>query len=378
MKTALALRLAELIRKNGPIPFSQYMEACLYDAELGYYAQPRERFGKAGDFYTSSDVSAVFGRLLCRQFEEMWRGLGSPARVDMVELGPGRGFFAEDVLSWAEKKFPEFASALRYRLVETSAELRARIGERLQRYVDAGRATTYATFDEAAAECGETAIVFGNEFFDALPVEVLTGAGQVYVGVDGDGKFIEEPRAAPEMVLEFAERFSVCPEEGQRIEAALAAQEWMRRVASFFGSRSGYCVFVDYGYTREEQLAGRHLDTLMTYRSHHAEADLYAVPGEQDITAHVNFTALSTTAEEAGMRREGLVTQSQLLLGIGEATQFSDVFDECKLPQERAKRAMQLKHLATPAGIGEIFHVLVLSRGVEGSLSGLGFGKAQH
>ena len=97
------------------------MEMCLYEPELGYYARPREQFGKAGDFYTSSDVHAVFGRLLARQFEEMWRLLGSPEQIDLIELGPGRGLFAADVLDWSAKQFPEFARALRYSLVEQSA-----------------------------------------------------------------------------------------------------------------------------------------------------------------------------------------------------------------------------------------------------------------
>src|SRR6516165_9076837 len=92
------------IRERGPIPFSRYMELCLYHPELGYYSRNAEQFGKAGDFYTSSDVHAVFGRLLARQFEEMWRVLGSPGHIEVVELGPGRGLFARDVLDWSEKK----------------------------------------------------------------------------------------------------------------------------------------------------------------------------------------------------------------------------------------------------------------------------------
>src|SRR5690348_1525452 len=98
------------------------MEMCLYDADLGYYAAHAEQFGKAGDFYTSSDVHAVFGRLLARQFDEMWRALGSPAALKIVELGPGRGLFAQDVLDWAEKKFSEFFAAARYVLVEARSE----------------------------------------------------------------------------------------------------------------------------------------------------------------------------------------------------------------------------------------------------------------
>src|SRR5512140_1437315 len=126
-ESALRQKISEVIRREGPISFSRYMEMCLYEPGLGYYARPREQFGKAGDFYTSSDVHAVYGRLLCRQFEQMWRTLGSPSELAIVELGPGRGLFAQDVLAWAEKKFPEFWKALCYLMVETSASLRERL-----------------------------------------------------------------------------------------------------------------------------------------------------------------------------------------------------------------------------------------------------------
>src|SRR6266566_3438695 len=129
------------IRERGPIPFSRYMELCLYHPELGYYSRHAEQFGKAGDFYTSSDVHAVFGRLLARQFEEMWRVFGSPAKVEILELGPGRGLFAQDVLDWSRKKFPEFYEALHYSLSERSPALRGKLQETLARFLENGRAS---------------------------------------------------------------------------------------------------------------------------------------------------------------------------------------------------------------------------------------------
>ena len=122
-------KIEEEIRERGPISFSRYMELCLYDPELGYYSRNAEQFGKAGDFYTSSDVHAVFGRLLARQFDEIWRALGSPERIELAELGPGRGLFAQDVLGWSENKFPGFFRALRYLLVENSPSV-ARTNQR--------------------------------------------------------------------------------------------------------------------------------------------------------------------------------------------------------------------------------------------------------
>src|SRR5580765_3231096 len=137
---ALRQKIEREIQELGPIPFSRYMELCLYDPELGYYSRNAAQFGKAGDFYTSSDVHAVFGRLLARQFEEMWRALGSPERITLRELGPGRGLFARDVLDWSEKKFPGFFRALRYELFEQSAALRARLEETLKRHIGSGKA----------------------------------------------------------------------------------------------------------------------------------------------------------------------------------------------------------------------------------------------
>jgi SAM-dependent MidA family methyltransferase len=153
----------------------------------------------------------------------------------------------------------------------------------------------------------------------------------------------------------------------------------MSQIASSI--QAGFLVAIDYGYTRAEQLAGRHRGTVTAYRQHSVSANPYEAPGEQDITAHVNFTALRAAAEQQGMLVQPLRTQSQFLMGIGEANQFADAFEECRLPQERAKVALQLKHLVTPAGMGESFHVLLASKGVDpavaATLSGLSFGKTQ-
>jgi SAM-dependent MidA family methyltransferase len=361
-------RIACEIRSAGPIPFSHYMELCLYEPELGYYSRPREKFGKAGDFYTSSDVHAVFGRLLARQFEEMWRTLDSPARIDVIELGPGRGLFARDVLDWSARQFPEFFTALHYALVEQSADLRERLRERLGEHIAAGRGEVFDSFEVAAGTASGSVIVFGNEFFDALPVEVIDYRGALRVGVEGD-RFVEAFAPPASAEHEFIDRYSVRPEEGGRVEVPLASLGWMDRIAAVFRERRGFVVLIDYGYTREEQLAGRHCDTIMTYRQHVAAPSPYEAPGEQDITAHVNFTALRARGLEGGFEELGLLTQSQFLLGIGEETQFTDAFQDCRLPQEQAKVALQLKHLISPEGMGEIFQVLLMSHGVGGDIA---------
>jgi SAM-dependent MidA family methyltransferase len=393
--TTLRQKIEQEIRDRGPIPFSRYMEMCLYDPELGYYSRNAEQFGKAGDFYTSSDVHAVFGRLLARQFDEMWRVLGSPQRIEIAELGPGRGLFAQDVIAWSEKKFPEFFRALRYVLIESSPALRERIGMTLSHHLETGR----AVLDYHAFRTGETGkgtasvvpinepkdraltpqvptLVFANEFFDALPVEILSAKGSLRIDIHG-GHFLETWAQPSAEEFEFLDRYSVHPEADERIEAPLPAQRMMNRIAA--NLNRGFFVAIDYGYTREELLAGRHRGTLKALRQHSISGNPYEAPGEQDITADVNFTALAAVAKKRGMQTQKLVTQSQFLMGIGETTQFADAFEDCRLPQERAKVALQLKHLVTPAGMGESFHVLIAGKGIEeekiNALSGLSFGR---
>ena len=368
---SLRQKIEQEIRERGPIPFSRYMELCLYDPEFGYYLRNAEQFGKAGDFYTSSDVHAVFGRLLARQFDEMWRAVGSPEQIDLVELGPGRGLFAQDVLDWSEKKFPDFFCALHYLLIESSSALRERIKTTLAPQLESGKVelTTLDAHDKASAT-----IVFANEFFDALPVEILSTRGSLRIDTR-DGRLDETWVRPSSGELEFLDRYSIHPELDERVEASLATQRFMDRIAA--NIQHGFFIAIDYGYTREEQLAGRHRGTLKALRQHSISANPYEAPGEQDITADVNFTALAAAAEKHGMETHRLLTQSQFLMGIGEANQFADAFEECRLPQERAKVALQLKHLVTPAGMGESFQVLIASKGVEQekieSLSGLSF-----
>ncbi len=390
-KLSLRDQIEREIREHGPIPFSRYMEICLYDPVAGYYSRNAEQFGKAGDFYTSSDVHAVFGRLLARQFEEMWQALDRPAQLEILELGPGRGLFARDLLDWSRKKFPDFFASLTYTLQESSPALRAKLHESLGEDIASGRATIARAAQTLLSASGQKElsqaaiqrtlspetplILFANEFFDALPIEILSPQGKLHIAFE-NGQLTEIWLPPANIELEFLDRHSVHPERNERIEIPLAAQRCLTQAAN--AVQCGFLLVVDYGYTRSEQLAGRHRGTLMAYRQHSASANAYEAPGEQDLTAHVNFTALAAAAEEAGMRAERLITQSQFLMGIGEKTQFADAFEDCRVPQERAKVALQLKHLVTPAGMGETFHVLVTSRGVDpakvASLNGLSFG----
>jgi len=382
------------------------MQICLYDSSHGYYSANAEQFGKAGDFYTSSDVHAVFGRLLARQFDEIWQALDRPPEIEILELGPGRGLFARDVLDWSKKKFAHFFAALTYTLQESSPALRTKLQDTLREYIGTGKAAVPEERPSVVRHFGAgegrkddqvpggrptgpcrtlapeiPLIVFANEFFDALPVEILSAQGKLHIALESN-RLCETwlPPLAEE--LEFLDRYGVHPESGERIEVPTLAQNWIQQIAHSIARGPLLVIVIDYGYTRSQQLAGRFRGTLMTYRQHSASSDPYQAPGEQDLTAHVNFTALAAGCEQGGMRCEKLLTQSQFLMGIGEKNQFADAFEDCRVPQERAKVALQLKHLVTPEGMGENFQVLIASRAVDPKkiavLSGLTFGKSSQ
>jgi SAM-dependent MidA family methyltransferase len=401
---SLREQIEQEIRQRGPIPFSRYMQICLYDPSHGYYSANAEQFGKAGDFYTSSDVHAVFGRLLARHFDEIWQALDRPAEIEILELGPGRGLFARDVLDWSEKKFPGFFASLTYTLQESSPALRVKLQDTLREYIGTGKAKVpeeqpslaqrfsagEGRMDDQVPEGRPTGpcrtlapeiplIVFANEFFDALPVEILGTHGKLYIALKNN-RLCETWLPPLGEELEFLDRYGVHPEGGERIEVPILAQDWMRQIASSIARGRLLIVVIDYGYTRNEQLSGRFRGTLMAYRHHSASPDPYQAPGEQDLTAHVNFTALAVACEQGGMRSEKLRTQSQFFMGIGEKNQFADAFEDCRVPQERAKVALQLKHLVTPEGMGENFRVMIASRGIDPkkvtALSGLSFGSS--
>ncbi len=364
MSSELRDYIVEVIRREGTIPFSRYMRLCLYGEKgspPGFYTRREEQFGKSGDFYTASDVHAVYGRLLARQFVQMWETIEKPSKLSVVEFGPGRGLFAQDVLAWVDRKFPAFANALRYVMVETSSSLRARLKERFK--ADA-RVRICGTMEEGFEDAGENVIVFGNEFFDAFPTEVLDYRGELRIAYEQD-HFTERFIPPTKLVSNFVARYAVKPERHERVDAPLEAQAAMEQIASAMTHRRGYCVFVDYGYVQAEMFAGRHLGTVTSFRKHTVSDSAYEWPGEQDITVHVNFTALADAARQLELEPLAWVTQAQFLMGIGEESQFTEAFEDCTLPQEHAKRALQLKHLITPEGMGESFHVLVLASNLE-------------
>ena len=359
--TPLAELLADRIRRFSPLTFADYMRECLYHPVHGYYSKPESK--RFADYYTSVDVHAIFARLLARQFAEMWENLGRPAEFMLVEAGAGAGRFAAHALDFCEMKLPVFYEALRYVAVERSRLRREQAMIRSKRHAAAGQFTTSAEVPaHLAAGC-----LFSNELVDALPVHriILHGGTlkEILVGFR-DGHFIDV--LAPLSTCAISEYFAaqgIALSESQHAEAGLEACDWITEIGRRL--ERGYVLTIDYGHPATELFDEHHMrGTLLAYRNHRASEDFYTSPGEQDLTAHVNFTALESWGKRSGLRTAGLTSQTAFLLALGQGNEFADLYDEGQTEADRARARLQLKTLIHPEGMGERFQVLVQLKGV--------------
>lgn len=314
--------LRDEIRRDGPIPFSRFMEAALYHPEHGYYRRSRDPFGKSGDFFTAEQLQPVFGILVATRVRALREKMGAPEDFTVVELGAAR------------------------------EEMRAAFGE-----------FRYVPVDVSRGELpdGFTGVLFTNEFFDALPVEVAVCRGGVLrelrVGWSGSRfEWVEAGPVSPE-VEDYVRRYLGSREEGDIVEANLEALRWMERIAKAL--TRGYVLTIDYGYTRRES-ARFSQGTLMSYRRHTALEDVLDDPGGRDITAHVCFTALEEHGSTVGLETVRFETLARMLLDTGEPDHFAAALGG-DTEAERQRRTLQLKTLLF--GMGETFRVLLQRKG---------------
>jgi SAM-dependent MidA family methyltransferase len=358
----LAAELRAQIAASGGLPFAEFMAACLYHPQYGYYMIPRERIGKHGDFFTSSSVHALYGRLVARQLAQM-AGLLGDDTFQVVEQGAGEGHLALDILDALAAEFPELYPRVSYTLVEVSPASRARQARTLEAH--AARIQWRAA-DQWTLASG---CFLSNELVDAFPVHVVTrhdGAWrELFVINAAAGGFAEEFREPSTGAL--AEHFhwlGTAPLEGNRAEANLAAPVWMRQVGARIGR--GFVLTIDYGYPAPELYALHRRDgTLLCYRQHQADDDPYTAVGEKDITSHVDFTALQRAGEEVGLATLWFGEQYRFLLGLGFIEELLRLQAQCADEREARALRLTLKNLILPEqGMGETFKVLVQGKGV--------------
>jgi SAM-dependent MidA family methyltransferase len=361
LATPLARVLAERIRAAGPISFAEYMRECLYHPQFGYYSKVESR--RLPDFYTSVDVHPIFGRLLARQLAEMWESLGKPREFIAVEAGAGTGRLAAQMLDFAAQKLPDFYSAVHYSAVEQSAARRQRHRETLRRHLEHGKAESSADLPgEIPSGC-----IFSNELLDALPVHRVVVKGgalqEIYVGFDGEVFTEELGRPASPEIGKYFNLQEIALREEQQAEVSLEACHWIAEAGRRLDR--GFVLTVDYGHEAAELYNERHMrGTLLAYSEHRASEEFFACPGEQDLTAHVNFTALDLWGRRAGLERTGSASQMAFLVAMGRVNEFADLYDDSANEVERIRARLLLKSLIHPEGMGETFQAFIQHKGV--------------
>ncbi len=348
------------VEREGGIPFAEFMDLCLYQPQYGYYMSSRSRVGREGDFFTSSSVHALFGRLIARQLRQMWEILGKGS-FTVAEQGAGEGHLALDILAAAEED-PDFYAHLRYRLVEIGPDARRRQQELLARHRERVDWCVLADLQ------GMEGCFLSNELVDAFPVHLVEKRNgelrEVFV-VNSDIGFAEElrPPSTP-AITEHLRRLGVDLIEGNRAEVNLAAPQWMEQVAGVLAR--GFVLTIDYGYTAPELFAPyRQTGTLMCYFQHTAGEDPYQRIGGQDITAHIDFTALQQAGENRGLTTLWFGEQYRFLLSLGFVEGLMQL--EARETDENKARALRLKlkNLILPdGGMGEVFKVLIQGKDV--------------
>lgn len=344
-----------MIRSRGAISVAEYMELALYDPQHGYYTRAARRSGTRGDFFTSVDVSPLFGELIAEQLEQMWMLLCSDGidRFDLVEAAAGNGQLSCDILDAAAARHPEFYRCIRLTLVERSAAARHAQRDTLRRHVDR------LAFSSADLPREIHGVIVANELLDALPVHVIemtqAGAREIVIA-ERNGELVEAVAAVSDPAL-LAALPPVVP--GHRIEVSPAMTAWVVDAASSLAR--GFVLLFDYSYEPSPRYLHAHpRGTLMSYRAHRASAGSWLEdPGERDLTAHVNLAALRRAAAAAGLSTVGMVDQTYFLLALGLATRVEAGDD-----QHAIRRRLAARTLMMPGGLGDTMKAMIFAKGI--------------
>ncbi|RJQ51697.1 MAG: SAM-dependent methyltransferase [Nitrospiraceae bacterium] len=382
------------ITKEGPVTFEIFMDMALYCPELGYYSSGKTTIGRKGDFYTSPHLHPVFGAMLARQLMEMWDVMGRPPVFHAVEMGAGAGYLCKDILDYLHKKSNgpallkdknNFLTSLKYVIVEPYGHFEEKQRELLSDYLKDFPTHCRGGFktrpcertDKAAGGCPEligwakslgefnggiTGCILSNELLDAFPVhlvEMEDELKEIYVDYNGC-EFTEiKNKAGSGGLTNYLKEFSVNLHQGYRTEINLRIKDWLKEVDAAL--KKGFILTIDYGYsTKEYYSEERSKGSLLCYHKHQVNEDPYRNPGEQDITAHVNFSSLKEWGEELGFKTTGYCPQGTFLIASGIDEVIIELYSgAADFTHEMSK----LKGLIFPQGMGETHNVMIQYKG---------------
>jgi len=356
------------IEIDGPITFRRYMEMALYGTPDGYYGSGQERIGTQGDFLTSPQIHPAFGALVARQLEQLWLAMARPDPFTVVEMGAGTASLARDILNYSANWSPAFHQALAYTIVErsTTAEERQRAAIGALGAI-ASRVKWRLSPQLDLPEGSLVGCLLSNELLDAFPVHrVRTVGGQLhelYVGLK-DGNLVDVPGPLSDPTIQrYFDRLGTLPPEGCTGEVNLDALEWVRAGAQLLAR--GAAITFDYGYPAPELYSARHRDgTLLCFYRHTLNGDPYARIGRQDITAHVDFSSISSEGEEWDLHLVGLTTQRKFLLAMGADGYLRNLGSAGLRRRDREANAVAIEALLQPEGLGRI-GVMIQQKGVD-------------
>ncbi|MEL6882516.1 MAG: SAM-dependent methyltransferase, partial [Cyanobacteria bacterium J06607_10] len=306
--------IAQHIRQSDAqrITFSKFMELALYHPQFGYYATPGSIIGPQGDFITSPHMGHDFGEVIAEQFADMWVALGRPKRFDLVEMGAGQGLIAGDAIAHLQTHHPQCFQALNYIIIEKSAALQVEQQKRLSHWQAQGVSITWETLENISKNT-LVGCAFSNELVDAFPVHLVElhqeQLKEVWITYTSDKGFTSllADLSTSRLVDYFkfiGIDFRTGYAEGYRTEVNLAALDWLAQIESKL--KRGYLLTIDYGHTAQRYYSpARKEGTLQCYYQHSHHSDPFIHIGKQDITAHVDFTALEKQGEKLGLEKLG-------------------------------------------------------------------------
>ncbi|MDO8426524.1 MAG: SAM-dependent methyltransferase [Deltaproteobacteria bacterium] len=365
-KAAPEKEIVRRIKEDGPITFAEFMGLALYWHEGGYYTSCPERWGKGGDYITSIDVSPAFARLLGRQTIEMWDALGRSPAFELIEAGAGRGWLSKGILEYLKEACPELGNSIKIRLIEKNPLLRK---------TPKGQVTWHEDLKELKGPI--KGVVVSNELVDSLPVHIVEQRGglkEVFVSFDNDdGSFVEvlKPPSTP-AIEDYFKELDITLIEGQRAEVNLVAKEWIKEAGVLLSS--GFVITIDYGLPAKELYSPERKGSLLCHFRHTLNDNPFVNVGLQDITAHVDFTALVSSGKEAGLELTGFTTQKNFLLGLGIEEDLHEIESVSLESLEKINENRALGRLVAPGGMGDTFKVLIQHKGIKKpELKGLSF-----
>lgn len=366
MPNDISKYLKYVIKSEGKITFARFMDIALYHHEFGYYITNKQKIGKSGDYYTSPDVHPFFGQVLSKQLMEMWSILGEK-HFYIVEIGAGKGLMALDILKYIKQNLPGFYEHLTYIIIEKSKTFKVNQYELLASYKE--KINWFDSISCFYDSKGFTGCVLSNELFDALPFHRVYQEGmelkELFVTID-KGKFTEKTgKLSSDKLSNHIKRLKIPLIDGMKTEINLEAMHWIRSIASII--HQGFVITIDYGYPAHLYYSpSKNNGTFLCYYNHSTNEEPLERIGEQDITAHVDFTSLALEGNELGLDLLAYTDLSSFLILHGKDILEKEIEKIQVLNNINAfKTSSAIKNLIHPEGMGGTFKALIQGKNVD-------------